>query len=81
MDKLFAIDPETQDVLVSVSAKGSKVINQVARVTRNDNELLYQAVKTLTLVSSAQAFDLKLFKAMDKVCQLVYLGVVSRDEC
>jgi DNA integrity scanning protein DisA with diadenylate cyclase activity len=81
MDKLFAIDPETQDVLVSVSPKGSKVINQIARISRNDNELLYHAVKTLTIVSTAQAFDLKLFKAVDKVCQFIYLGVVSRNEC
>lgn len=74
MNKLFAIDLENQDVIISESIKGSKMINQLERVARKDNELLYQAVKTLTLVSSAPMFDVKTFKAMDRVCQLVYLG-------
>jgi hypothetical protein len=74
MDKLFAINIEKQEVIVSESPKGSQNIMEVERVARKDNELLYQAVKTLTLVSTARALDLKLFKAMDKVCQLIYLG-------
>jgi hypothetical protein len=74
MNKLFAIDLENQDVIISESIKGSKMINQLERVARKDNELLYQAVKTLTLVSSTPMFDVKTFKAMDRVCQLVYLG-------
>jgi hypothetical protein len=77
MDKLFAIDPGTGEVIVSESPKGSKTINFVERVNRKDNELLYQAVKTLTLVSTAPAFDMKVFRAMDKVCQLVYTNQVG----
>jgi hypothetical protein len=78
MDKLFAIDPDTGEVIVSASPKGSKTINFVERVNRKDNELLYQAVQTLTLVSTAPAFDMKVFRAMDKVCQLVYLNPSSK---
>ena len=78
MDKLFAIDAEKQEVIVSESPKGSKAINQIATVSRNDNLLLYQAVKTLTIVSTSQAFDIKIFKAMDKVCQLIYMNQATK---
>jgi hypothetical protein len=78
MDKLFAIDPGTEEVIVSASPKGSKTINFVERVNRKDNELLYQAVTTLTMLSAAPTFDVKIFKAMDKVCQLVYLNPSSK---
>jgi hypothetical protein len=78
MDKLFAIDAEKQEVLVSESPKGSKAISQIARVSRNDNELLYQAVKTLTIMSTSQTFDVKVFKAMDKVCQLIYTNQMAK---
>jgi hypothetical protein len=74
MDKLFAIDPGTGEVIVSESPKGSKTINFVERINRKDDELLYQAVTTLTLLSAAPTFDMKIFKAMDKVCQLIHLG-------
>ena len=74
MDKLFAIDPDTGEVIVSESPKGSNTINFVERVNRKDNELFYQAVTTLTMLSAAPTFDVKIFKAMDKVCQLIYLN-------
>jgi hypothetical protein len=51
---------------------------EVERVARKDNELLYQAVKTLTMVSNAPMFNVKLFKAMDKVCQLIYLNETTK---
>jgi hypothetical protein len=73
MNKLFAVDFENQNVVVSESLKGSDIINQIEKVSRSDNELLYQAVKTLTMVSSSPVLNTKIFKAMDKVCQLVYM--------
>jgi hypothetical protein len=78
MDKLFAINIEKQEVIVSESPTGSQNIMEVERVARKDNELLYQAVKTLTMVSNAPMFNVKLFKAMDKVCQLIYLNETTK---
>lgn len=69
---LFAIDANTQEVIVSESPKGSKSINFIERISKNNNELLYSAVSTLTIISQSPDFDPAIFKAQDKVCQLVY---------
>lgn len=69
---LFAVDVHTEEVIVSESPKGSKQVNFIERVSRNDNEILYNAVITLTSITKASDFDISLFKAMDKVCQLIY---------
>lgn len=69
---LFAIDSHAQEVLVSASAKGSKEILFKERISMQEHELLYQAVTTLTLIASAEVLDVRLYKAMDKVCQLIY---------
>lgn len=69
---LFAIDTEKEEIIVSESPKGSNKINLVERISRKDNEILYQAVQTLTTITAAPNLDTKLFKAMDKVCQMVY---------
>jgi hypothetical protein len=69
---LFAIDPTTEEVIVSVSPKGSNKINLVERILRIDNEMLYHAVITLTSITKDNNFDASIFKAMDKVCQLIY---------
>lgn len=69
---LFAIDTEKEEIIVSESPKGSNKINLVERISRKDNEILYQAVQTLTAITAAPNLDTKLFKAMDKVCQMVY---------
>ena len=69
---LFAIDNATEEIIVSESQKGTNKINLIERVSRNENELLYQAVSTLTLVTKDSNFDPPIFKAMDKVCQLIY---------
>ena len=69
---LFALDPKTDEVIVSDSPKGSKSINLVERIKRPDNPLLYQAVQTLTAIATAPTLDAKLFKAMDLVCQMIY---------
>lgn len=74
MDKLFALDEKTNEVVVSESPKGRNSINFVERVNRKDDELLYQAVSMLTMISKSPNLDSKVFKAMDRVCQLIYNG-------
>jgi hypothetical protein len=69
---LFAIDGETEDILVSESEQGSNKVNFIERIQRNKNELLFDAVVILTRISNSADLDLALFKAMDKVCQMVY---------
>lgn len=70
--KLFAIDPAREEVIVSESAKGSNQINLIERVKKSENEMLYKAVDALTCITKDNNFDAAIFKAMDKVCQLIY---------
>lgn len=72
MSLLFAIDTNTEEVIVSESPKGSTKINFIERVVRQDNPNLFNAVVTLTGLTNATDFDPAIFKAMDKVCQLIY---------
>ena len=72
MNILFAIDQNTKEIIVSESPKGSNKINLVQRIKREDNLILYNAVVTLSSISSSTNLDISLFKAMDKVCQLIY---------
>lgn len=69
---LFAIDKNTDEIIVSESPKGSNKINFIERIKRQDNDLLYLAVSTLINISNASNFDVTIFKAMDKVCQMIY---------
>ena len=69
---LFAIDKNTEEVIVSESTKGSNKINFIERINSQDNEILYHAVETLTSISKSANFDIATFKAMDKVCQMIY---------
>ncbi len=69
---LFAIDTASDEIIVSESPKGSNKINLIERIGRKENELLYIAVSTLTLITKDANFDPSIFKAMDKVCQLLY---------
>jgi len=69
---LFAIDPKTEEILVSASEKGSNKINFIERIQRQQNELLFQAVADLTSIAKANDFDMANFKAKDKVCQTTY---------
>lgn len=71
-NKLFAIDTNTEEVIVSDSPKGSNKINFIERIGRQDNVILYNAVVTLTSLTKASNFDTTIFKAMDKVCQTMY---------
>jgi len=70
---LFAIDQNTNEIIVSESPKGSNKINLVERIKHEENAILYNAVVTLSSISTASNLDISLFKAMDKVCQMVYV--------
>ena len=69
---LFAIDVNTEEIVVSESPKGSNQVHLIERIVRKENEILYNAVVTLTSITKAPNFDVAIFKAMDKVCQLIY---------
>jgi len=69
---LFAIDPTSNDILISESAKGSFKINLVERIPSTSDDLLFDAVKLLTNVSKQPDLDVALFKAVEKVCQVIY---------
>jgi hypothetical protein len=72
MSLLFAIDKNTEETLVSASQKGSNKIEFLERIPRNENEILFNAVVTLTSITTAPNMDVTIFKAMDKVCQAIY---------
>ncbi len=69
---LFAIDDQSNEVIISESPKGSVKINFIERIGKKENEILFNAVVTLTSITKDSNFDEPLFKAMDKVCQLIY---------
>ena len=70
---LFAIDLKTEEILVSETEKGSNKVHLIERIKRNKNEILFDACITLNRIANSSDFDLAIFKAMDKVCQMVYL--------
>jgi len=72
MNMLFAIDSNTEEVIVSDSPKGSNKINFIERIGRQDNVNLFKAVEILTNLSSDANLDTSIFKAVDKVCQMIY---------
>ena len=69
---LFAIDIDTQEVIVSGSSKGSNKVNFIERIVQSDNIMFYNAVQTLTSITKSSDFDMAIFKSMDKVCQMMY---------
>jgi hypothetical protein len=69
---LFAIDPKAEAVLVSESEKRSKTLQFVERIERPKHELLFDTVQILTQMTQSADLDMAIFKAMDKVCQLIY---------
>lgn len=62
----------SEEIIVSDSLKGSNKINFIERIGHHDNDILYNAVVTLTSITKASNFDITIFKAMDKVCQMIY---------
>ena len=69
---LFAIDSISEEVLVSQSANGTNKIDFIEKISRIENEILYNAVLTLTSVSQDPNMDVAIFKASDKLCHLIY---------
>lgn len=69
---LFAVDTNSEEVIVSDSPKGSNKVNFIERIERKENEMLYNAAVTLTSITKASTFDVAIFNAMDKVCQMIY---------
>ena len=69
---LFAIDKNTEEVIVSDSPKGSNKVNFIERIGRQDNVNLFKAVEILTNLSSDANLDISIFKAVDKMCQMIY---------
>jgi len=69
---LFATDLITEETIVSESKKGSNKVDFIERIHRTENEVLFDAVVTLTRITNSSNFDLAIFKAMDKVCQMIY---------
>ena len=71
-DLLFAIDIKTNEVIVSESSKGTNKINFIERIKQSDNDMFFNAVVTLTSITKSSNFDTRIFKSMDKVCQMMY---------
>lgn len=69
---LFAIDLNSEEILVSTSTKGTNKIHFIERISRKGNEILYNAVLTLTSISQDPNLDVTIFKTSDKLCQLIY---------
>lgn len=69
---LFAIDKNTEEIIVSDSSKGSNKINFIERIRRQDNDIFFNAVLTLTSITKSSKFDAEIFNSMDKVCQMIY---------
>lgn len=74
---LFAVDSTTNEIIVSESQKGSNKVDLIERITKHENEILFDAVTLLTKVTAPENFDLSVFKAIDKVCQLIYSKAVE----
>ena len=69
---LFAIDKNTEEIIISISEETSNKIKLIGRISRINNEILYQAVTTLSLISNSSNFDVNLFSKMDNICQEIY---------
>jgi hypothetical protein len=69
---LFAVEIDTEEVIVSYSSKGSNKINFIERIKRSDNDMFFNAILTLTSITKSSNFDTAIFKSMDKVCQMIY---------
>lgn len=74
MNYLFAIDTQTEEIIVSQSPKGSFKIEAVERIGKNNHAVLFHAVSALNLLSREQEINMTLFKAMDAICQKIYLS-------
>ena len=69
---LFAIDNKKQEVVISNSKKGTKKINLIEHINKKDNDILFNAVNTLTSIAKSRHFDIKVFEVMQKICEMIY---------
>lgn len=69
---LFSIDSKSDEIIVSESPKGSNQLNFIERISRENNENLYNSVATLTIITNSSPLDMRKFKSIDKVCQIIY---------
>lgn len=69
---LFAIDKENQEVVISTSNDGSKKIENKDSIKKSENISLFNAVITLKSLTESDDLDIKVFKAMQKVCEMIY---------
>jgi hypothetical protein len=76
---LFALDINTEEVIVSDSSKGTNKIKFIERIKRSDNDTIYNAVQTLTSIAKSSNFDATIFKSMDTVCQMIYNKHKTKD--
>lgn len=74
---LFAVDTNSNEIIVSESQKGSNKVDLIKRIPKNENEILFDSVALLTKVTAPENFDIAVFKAIDKVCQLIYTKTIS----
>ena len=61
---LFAIDNKKQEVVISNSKQGTKKINLIEHINKKDNDILFNAVNTLTSIAKSPHFDIKVFEVM-----------------
>ena len=47
-------------------------INFIECIKQSDNNMFFNAVVTLTSIAKSSSFDARIFKSMDKVCQMIY---------
>jgi len=72
MTRLFAIDENTHEVVVSESKKGSTQINFKERISKKENEVLFHVVVALSLLSKCFQLDKALYNSLDKICEKLY---------
>ena len=65
---LFAIDPETEEVVISSSNNGSNDISSISRVSQDQNPELHAKVSELDKLVHSGDFSAKKFKDIHKQC-------------
>jgi|TARA_R110000796_G_C14350641_1_gene411534 hypothetical protein len=75
---LFAIDNKKQEVIISNSEQGTKKINSIERINKQDNDILFNAVSVLTSITKSIHFDIKVFKEMQKICEMIYKNHLNK---
>jgi len=69
---LFAIDYKKNEVIVSESSKENNKINFIERIKKSDNDIFFSTVVRLTNITKAASLNIKIFKSVDRECQMIY---------